>query len=507
VPKYGFNVNSEAKPIVPLADGLWHLGAVNEAEMRSAAADPRSNGLRMLEEKRFAEAAALLGLAAKAAPDDFAVRLGYGRALSATSRWNEAEGHLAAAAKLNPDSYAARFSYGDVLLKVGKFAPAEEEFRAARRLRPWWKKITTKVRSWFQTPPKFRLDFNPPTTDPEAKLAFATARRENIDFARGRVKAGAPNPHWKDAERGRKIHVVNQPIIHPGTKIFAIGSCFALEIRHELLRRGFDVFPKYGAVDFDPQSQILNSLPKRDNINHYDTFTIRQEFEQAFAASSFKAEDFWPVQGRSINKVMGKETVWQDPYRKNFYAADPAGIADLSGKVDACMREGIMTANVYVITLGLIETWLNKANGLHACTYPGVGGGGGAAQTELHVAGFQENYENLKRVCELVFGRFPERHIILTVSPVGLEKTFRDLDVVIANMESKATLRAVAGQICREFPNVHYLPSYELFAYHDLFHDNGRHATRDGVETVLELFGKCFLAPETTPPVTTEAAK
>jgi hypothetical protein len=204
---------------------------------------------------------------------------------------------------------------------------------------------------------------------------------------------------------------------------------------------------------------------------------------------------------------MGQETVWQDPYRKNFYAADQAGIADLSSKVDACMREGIMTADVYVITLGLIETWLNKTNGLHACTYPGVGGGGGAAQTELHVAGFQENYENLKRVCELVFGRFPERHIILTVSPVGLEKTFRDMDVVIANMESKATLRAVAGQICREFPNVHYLPSFELFAYHDLFHDNGRHATRDGVQTVLDLFGKCFLAPEAMVPPAGEAAE
>jgi hypothetical protein len=82
------------------------------------------------------------------------------------------------------------------------------------------------------------------------------------------------------------------------------------------------------------------------------------------------------------------------------------------------------------------------------------------------------------------------------VSPVALERTFRDLDVVIANMESKATLRAVAGQICREFPNVHYLPSYELFAYHDLFHDNGRHATRDGVSVVLELFAQCFLAPD-----------
>ena len=82
---------------------------------------------------------------------------------------------------------------------------------------------------------------------------------------------------------------------------------------------------------------------------------------------------------------------------------------------------------------------------------------------------------------------------------MALESTFRDIDVVLANMESKATLRAVAGQICREFPNVHYLPSYELFMYHDLHHDNGRHATRDGVGIVLDLFAKCFIASEPEP--------
>ena len=70
------------------------------------------------------------------------------------------------------------------------------------------------------------------------------------------------------------------------------------------------------------------------------------------------------------------------------------------------------------------------------------------------------------------------------------------MDVVLANMESKCTLRAVAGQICREFKNVHYLPSFELFIYHDLFHDNGRHAAQDGVGVVVDLFSKCFIAPD-----------
>ncbi len=487
------------KPEFRLRDGLWNQGsfAADEAALREAAErDPRGTGLRLLAEGKYQPAAPILEYAVAQFPDESELRLAVARALSLGSRWPAAEPHLARAIQLAPNSQQAHFQYGDVLLKNGKFSEAEEHFRHAMRLRPLWKKITTTVRSWFQPPPKYPPHINPPTTDPATKLAFATMRRETIARAAKGSASGEPNKLWKNAERGRKFAVINTPLITDGTKIFAIGSCFALEIRHELLRRGFDVFPKYAQVEFDEKSQILNSLPDRDNINHYDTFTIRQEFEQAFAGTHFAPETFWTVEGRGINRVMKRDKVWQDPHRKNIYAADEPGIVDLSKKLDDCIREGIMNADVYVITLGLIETWRNATNGLHACTYPGVGGGGGAAQAELHIAGFQENYENLRRICELVFGKFPNRHIILTVSPVALESTFREMDVVLANMESKCTLRAVAGQICREFPHVHYLPSYELFMVHDLFHDNGRHATRDAVGVVLDMFSRCFMKSE-----------
>lgn len=32
-----------------------------------------------------------------------------------------------------------------------------------------------------------------------------------------------------------------------------------------------------------------------------------------------------------------------------------------------------------------------SVNGLYVCSYPGAGGGGGAARTDLHVRTFQEN--------------------------------------------------------------------------------------------------------------------
>ena len=40
--------------------------------------------------------------------------------------------------------------------------------------------------------------------------------------------------------------------------------------------------------------------------------------------------------------------------------------------------------------------------------------------------------------------------------------SFNTDDIFVNNYESKCTLRAVAGQICREFDWVHYFPSFEI---------------------------------------------
>ena len=74
---------------------------------------------------------------------------------------------------------------------------------------------------------------------------------------------------------------------------------------------------------------------------------------------------------------------------------------------------------------------------------------------------------------------------MLTVSPVTLEATATDNDVVVANLESKSLLRAVAGQVSREFDNVHYFPSYELAMYYDIFEEDGRHVTREAVARII----------------------
>ena len=84
--------------------------------------------------------------------------------------------------------------------------------------------------------------------------------------------------------------------------------------------------------------------------------------------------------------------------------------------------------------------------------------------------------------------------MLLTVSPVHLNKTFRkDLDVVSASCASKSTLRAVANQICSEEEQVYYFPSYEIVNIlcsleQTPAYVGGHHVSRDIVDIIMNIF-------------------
>ncbi len=86
--------------------------------------------------------------------------------------------------------------------------------------------------------------------------------------------------------------------------------------------------------------------------------------------------------------------------------------------------------------------------------------------------------------------------VILTTSPVPLAMTFREVDHVIANTESKSILRAVCGQIEREYDNVIYYPSYELAIHTDrptVFKPDGRHVKSKFISFIMSHFEDHFM--------------
>jgi hypothetical protein len=308
------------------------------------------------------------------------------------------------------------------------------------------------------------------------------------------VLATAPNYDWSASNRGSRITFTRQPLIDKAAKVFAMGSCFAVEIRRALHDRGFDVYPKYDDIVFDPATQKLGKLPARDNINHYDTFTIRQEFELAFAGGHYSPKDFVAVPSGSKSPFVnpGLE-VWQDPYRKRIYAVSPQAIADLSAKIDNCIHQAIHDADLYVVTLGLTEVWRNDKNGRYICQAPGKNIVGNRDGFTFECSTYAQNLENVLRVCRLVKDRFPRRKIILTVSPVPLSRTYSGKDIVVANMESKCTLRAVAAEATKLCDNAVYWPSFEIALARDIFEADGRHVRPDGINLIVSEFLKVHL--------------
>ncbi len=300
------------------------------------------------------------------------------------------------------------------------------------------------------------------------------------------------NRWWSESRRGRLLSILNVPIVTRRTKIFTIGSCFAIEIKRQLREHGFNALPDFSRLRIDKGRQYVNGLPEEEKYAFYDTFTIRQEYENAFAPWDRGPESFWVVKDRPINQNTGWPTVYQDPYRKTTFGADLEAIEGVTKQLDTCIAEGIREAEVHVITLGLIETWRVKATGRYSCRPPATAGAGGANEAEFHLSTYEENVENLRRVFSLIFANNAKAHVVLTVSPVALEATATTNDVVVANMESKSLLRAVAGTVSREFENVHYFPSYEFAMNHDIFEEDGRHVTRDAVARIITLFFQSF---------------
>lgn len=329
----------------------------------------------------------------------------------------------------------------------------------------------------------FLRRFWPREKAPAAPLPALTGRFDLVD---------EPNGIWRHSARGRRITVTRNPILTNTSRIFTMGSCFAIEIRNALTKRGFEVFPKYDQIEIDASRQKVSSFPGTEDIPYYDTFTIRQEFELAFGNKHFELKDFLKHTHRLTNHfATGGRTSWQDPHPKRVMAADEESILDISQKIDACIADGIRQADIYIITLGLIETWRNPETGYHFCIPPYDDRRGGLDKVknfEFYLSNYQENYENLKRVCALIQQNYPERRIVLTVSPVGLGRTQTDNDVVVATVEAKSILRAVTGQICREFSNVSYWPSYELATRDDIFRDDGRHVREDSVAMIVDTF-------------------
>ncbi|MES2302868.1 MAG: GSCFA domain-containing protein [Pseudomonadota bacterium] len=197
---------------------------------------------------------------------------------------------------------------------------------------------------------------------------------------------------------------------------------------------------------------------------------------------------------------------WVDPFRPqiipNGYVSPREVDLDREIHLDA-VRRAIEQMSVFVFTLGLTETWLDKRDGAAYPLAPGVAGGRyDETIHEFRNLDVAEVADDLKWSLDFIRERNPQVKFILTVSPVPLNATALDRHVAVSSAYSKAILRVAAEQVVNATDLCDYYPSYEIitspFTRSAYFADDAREIREEGVHHVMSLFLKHYAAAQTS---------
>ena len=236
--------------------------------------------------------------------------------------------------------------------------------------------------------------------------------------------------------------------ISPSTPIASMGSCFAREIKRRLIQRDFNYITE---ETYHPASLHASAAWERV----YSTHCMRQIFEYTFEQWNPNLRWWMAPESKKI----------QEPYRRVILYDNLKEAEEDFEQHRKHSRKALEKAEVLILTLGLTEIWQDTVDGSVICLPAGpyVKEGGDMSRYRFRVSRYEDNLKNLERIHEIMAAANPNCKILITVSPVNLWATFRrDIDVISASCNSKATLRAVADEFTVRHENVFYFPAFEM---------------------------------------------
>lgn len=235
----------------------------------------------------------------------------------------------------------------------------------------------------------------------------------------------------------------------PHETFFAIGSCFARNVEERLELAG----AKVSSRRIEVQDLGDGSAREGGIFNKYTPVSILQELRWAAGIETYPEAALLPVGAGNVC----------DPYLSAKAA---------SGTVQALMQRRAQIrgyfaqafeADIVILTLGLIETWIDHETGLYLNETPNpkiLARNPGRFGFEC--LSLEQCEASLEEICAILqkHGKAGQR-IIVTVSPVPLGRTFTADDIIVANMNAKSTLRVAANRLVGRHARVDYFPSYE----------------------------------------------
>ncbi len=299
---------------------------------------------------------------------------------------------------------------------------------------------------------------------------------------------------WKPAVASRNLFTLSDlwtskfPI-NSQAKIVTFGSCFAQHISTALCQHSFF----WLNTEFAPDSLSAEIASKYN----YGIFSSRTG--NIYTTSLLLQWTEWALNIKDVPQEQ-----WQsgdrfyDPFRPNiepngFFSAEEM-LASRSVTIEA-FKQTIEQADYFIFTLGLTESWFNKPHGYEYPMCPGtVAGEYDENQHQFKNQQFEFIHQHLLSAMALMRQANQNLKFILTVSPVPLTATNSGNHVLVATMESKSILRAVAGQLSTNHDFVDYFPSYEIInspTYKGIFFEpNQRQVSPYGVNYVMDIFFK-----------------
>ena len=270
-------------------------------------------------------------------------------------------------------------------------------------------------------------------------------------------------------------------------KVATYGSCFAQHIGKALAKRGFTWM-----ITERAPSGLSDANAKKFN---YGVFTARTG--NIYTVSLLNQWLDWALLGKQCpNEIWEKNGRFFDPFRPSI---EPNGFESpdevRNSRVQAveAFRQSIIDSDIFVFTLGLTESWLNKAHGYEYPLCPGTVAG--EFDDSIHKFENQEYTfirNSLLEAINKMKNANSKLKFLLTVSPVPLTATMSGNHILVATMESKSILRAVAGSVANRSARTDYFPSYEIINSTpfrgSFFEPNQRNVNHAGVDHVMKTF-------------------
>lgn len=257
------------------------------------------------------------------------------------------------------------------------------------------------------------------------------------------------------------------------TRIVALGSCFAMSVAVWLREHGYTLL------------EWQRPAPRVGTMYHTDT--LRQECERAAEGNQSPHECF------RVPTAEGVELV--DPYRAGLAWDDEDEMRTEPDKYQAEFRSLLERCDVLIFTAGQTEAW-RRGDSARSFSTPPPPSAYDSQTDAPYRLGHWDDLRNLETAWGILRTLNPKAQMIVTVSPVLLQWTTRNANVIVAAMQAKAQLRAAVGDFVQRHPNgVEYFPSFEaaLLCIDKPYRPDHRHVTPAAVAAIMTLFERMYV--------------